>query len=332
MLNYQQDGSGNDIFRSFVGALNKEIGSRYADRASRQRQMIDRMVSIEARFREILLATAAGKKVYDDFVAFVRDTKPSATGAQVYFRERQVTFNRVSKRAFKMGRSKLLYKLRINYLFASWVMERYEGPGASKKRLAGLFGNLVQVRKALVTQNLYLSINRAKRFWNKVPEVHLQYMDHVQNASEGLVTAIDKFVPEDGVLAAVAIGRMTLNMVTDQNGTLVKFSPKDKRVQYRANTARNRMGFDAANDVAGYVREKYGTVTDNHVSLLNQATMSPSSLDASDDSGRRPLDYVAGIDRPDFAFERAESDKLLKAAMASLSVLDRKIVRLKYGF
>lgn len=323
------DRTGNDSFRLFVGKLNKEIGGKYADRASKQKEEIDRMVAIEKKFRDTMLSNVAGRKVYEDFVKYIREHKSSATGAQVYFRERQVTFNKISKSAFREGKIHLLYKMRINYLFASWAIKRYKGK--NKQSLSGMLGQLVKVRKALVTQNLYLAINRSKRFWSKVPEVHLQYMDHVQGAGEGLITAIDKFVPADGVLAAVAIGRMTLNMTTEQNATLVKFSPKDKRVQYRANTARNRMGYDKSDDIAVYVREKYAKVTGDHVSLLNQATMMPSSLDAKDDSGRSPLDYVSGPDRPDENFEKIEQMKTLKNSLNALSVVDRKIIRLKHG-
>ncbi|NIP30507.1 MAG: hypothetical protein GTN59_08105, partial [Candidatus Dadabacteria bacterium] len=99
-------------------------------------------------------------------------------------------------------------------------------------------------------------------------------MDFIQNANEGLMNAIDKFVPPyKTVFRSVAIGRMTLNMHTDHNATMVKFSPTEKRILYRANNAKVKAKLTDQGDILNYVKESFNSVTPEKLrDILSAAT------------------------------------------------------------
>lgn len=99
-------------------------------------------------------------------------------------------------------------------------------------------------------QNLPLAISQAKIFYSNTPRSHLSYMDIVQIHAQGLLLAIDKFVPpndarmsEANSLQAyrkfrpVAIGIMARDRVNAYSETPVHFFPKQRLIRYRANKA-----------------------------------------------------------------------------------------------
>jgi hypothetical protein len=93
-----------------------------------------------------------------------------------------------------------------------------------------------------------LAIAQAKQFWHKAPsatkDTRFSFMDFVQIAADGLMSAVDKFVLPGGLEAnpalirvwrAVAIGRMKGNFIEMFSETTIHFFPQDKRKLYRAN-------------------------------------------------------------------------------------------------
>jgi RNA polymerase sigma factor (sigma-70 family) len=321
--------SSQELFRKFIEEMNKKRDFNLEADDRNQAELFTALLENERLFRDLLLSTPHGHKVYDDFVAYIIDVKGNILHAQMFFRERQHVFYGKTSKAFRARKSKYLHSFRINYRFAKWTMEHYRGP--NKRKLTSLFKKIVKSRWQLCENNLPLPINRAKRFWFKVPELHLQYMDHIQNANEGLLEAIDKFVPDEGAFGAVAIGRVTLNLMTDQNSTLIKFSPKERRILYRANTAKNKEHMTKDSDITGYVNQKFDT-TSEEITRIESAAKSPSSLDAPDQFGKPGWESFVDPNEPAEEIETADTMAKMRAALEKLSVLERKIIRLKHGY
>ena len=166
----------------------------------------------------------------------------------------------------------------INHNFIKWVIDRYEGP--KKRYLIYNYCKVVEIRKILCENNLPLAINRAKVFWSKFSESPVEYMDMVQASAEGLLNAIDKYVlPYKEVFKSVMVGRMMLNMSTDHNDTLLKMSTNDKRILYRANTARKKSIEIEETEVLDYVKEKFDNVTPKKLHEITSAAINNVSLD-----------------------------------------------------
>lgn len=326
----------HDLFRRFIEEMNNCKNSNLTKDGRTQAEVMGDLIKHEKEFRDLLLSSPEGHKAYDDFVSYILDDKGNILHAQIFFRERQKAFYGKTSRAFKARKSRHLHSFRINYRFAKWIMGRdkgdrirYEGP--HRRALRVWFNRIAKERRILGENNMPLPINRAKRFWFNVPEVHLQYMDHIQNAAEGLMEAIDKFVPGEGAFGNVVVGRSTLNLMTDQNATLIKFSPKDKRIMYRANTARHKKKMTSDTDVAKYVKEKFDTSA-REIERLGLAASHPTSLDIPDQFGRSAWESFADPASSEDEAETTDIHSKLRQFLGELSILDRKIVRLRHGY
>lgn len=225
-----------NLFKQFVNEMNCVLQLNDEDSGKGQSALFSELFSYERKFREVLLSTSYGKDIYKRFMFYISRDKDSILQVMPYFRERQETFSKKISKSFENGNHQALHKFRINFLFASWVLENWE-PSANDRvtyrkqheKLLKIFDEMKRIRRLLCENSLPLAINRSKIFWSKVPESHLEYMDLIQNSAEGLMVAIDKFTPPyKTVFRSTAIGRMTLNMMTDYNATLVKLPPREK--------------------------------------------------------------------------------------------------------
>ena len=320
-----------NLFRQFVGEMDSMLRDNEKTDTRTQKAMIDDLIALEAKFKRVLLSSESGKEIYKKFMSFILNDKGNILSARVYFRERQETFSDKLFKAFHCKRSKMLHKFRINYLFVKWCMGTYRGP--NKKILLQIMIEIETIRSKLCENNLPLAINRAKIFWSNVPPSHLEYMDMIQAASEGLLTALDKFVPPyRTVFRSTAIGRMTLNMMTDYNDTLVKIPPKEKRILYRANNAKRKQNMTEQSKVVDYVNESFRGVTESELSAIEAAASNVIDIyqkteDTHSLSERLP-DEKQDVER------NASTDQmrqLIYQGLAILEILERKIVFLKHG-
>jgi len=327
-------------YRSFIGMMNKvleENGFRS------QKETLEELFKFEDRFREALISTLEGREMYQTFMDFIIKEKCNILSSRVYFRERQNVFSAKISPAFQKQTPALLYRFRINYMFARWVIDRYHGPKIRSLRYS--YDKIVAIRKFLCENNLPLALNRAKIFWSKVPNSHLEYMDIVQTSSEGLLTAIDKFVPPyKSLFRSVAIGRMTLNMITDHNATVVKLSPIEKRILYRANNARVKAGLVDINEILEYVRESFRGVSLKKLEEIINAATSVVELDLADrvnhtDIGRsvaragesNTLIMATDAPNPEEICLKNDIIKKMVGYLPELRPIEEKVLRMKVG-
>ena len=323
-------------FKNFVSQMNNVLEENAGKDSRNQKESLEALFKLENKFKEVLISTADGREMYKHFIDFIIKEKGNILSARVYFRERQSTFSSNISNIFQTGKYQGLFAFSINFMFVKWVCDRYKG--SKSKQLLALFLKITDLRKILCENNLPLAINRAKIFWAKTPHSNLEYMDIIQNASEGLITAIDKFVPPyRSVFRSVAIGRMTLNILTDHNSTLIKFSPRDRRILYRANNARIKGKFTEIDDILTYVNESFTDVTREKLeSILSAASeavrTSKSDDDDSEEDALNLLDNMPSIEKNQET-TLAVDDFITKAIpyMKEMPVLEMKILRMRFG-
>jgi RNA polymerase sigma factor (sigma-70 family) len=282
-------------------------------------------------------------------MTFILEGKKNKLSVRPYFRERQNTF---SKRVFKILKAKdpqKLHKFRINYMFVKWVLESDEVElvdedgdryikttphygGKNRRRLQELYDQILKNREMLCENNLPLAIHYAKKFWAATPQRHLEYMDLIQDSSRGLLEAIDNFVPPyRTVFRSTAIGRMGLNMQEDYSATLVKLSPKDRRILYRARKAKQTNADISGNELAKFVSESFKGTTAAEIEMLEIAANQTMSIDHSPD-GSRPMSET--LEDPNSAADKVEKSELsakLAVLMEKLKTIEKKVLIMKHG-
>lgn len=294
-----------------------------------QEQLLTDLFLLEDCFREILKSHKEGMKVYENFMSFIVNEKKNILTSRVYFRERQTTFNQQMIQLFKLNKFQELSKFKINYQFIKWVMNSYSGP--HKEQLKKLHDQVVEIRKKLTQKDVYLAFSRVKIFWSKTPSTHLEYMDLIQDACEGYMHAIDKFVPPYTLtFRSVAIGRITLRILTDYNATVVNFSPNDQRMIYRMNNAKYKEKLSDTDDILNYVKQSYPQATKEKLASLDAASR-VSSMYTPESSGSGIKDVIDITNMPDQAIIRKDFWNQFQKGMNSLTAIQRKVFLLKYG-
>lgn len=322
-----------NLFRQFIGEMDSMLRENERDDGRDQKTLLNELFILESRFKKTMLSHESGRVVYKKFMTFILEEKGNILSARVYFRERQDTFTEKLFKAFHRKNSRMLHKFRINFLFVKWAMDHYKGP--HKKILNAIMKQMLDVRHILCQNNLPLAINRAKIFWSHVPQSHMEYMDFIQAASEGLVSAIDKFVPPyKTVFRSTAIGRMTLNMLTDYNDTLVKIPPKEKRILYRANVAKRKKNLTDQSKVVDYVNESFEGVTGTQLSEIEAAASHVVDLNQKPDDGEGYSLVEKLADESENVEQNAmdnEQNRRMKSGLKKLEVIEKKVVYLKNG-
>lgn len=340
-----------NLFRQFVADMDSLLQANEREDSRDQKKMLDELIQLEANFKKVILSHKSGNDTYVKFMDFIMNEKGNILSARVYFRERQQTFSSKLFKAFHKKNASMLHKFRINFLFAKWCLEKgpvlkeekdgkkskvtgylnYKGP--YKKRLEKMFSQIIETRNKLCENNLPLAINRAKIFWSKVPESHLEYMDLIQTATEGLITALDKFVPPyRTVFRSTAIGRMTLNMMTDYNDTIVKIPPKEKRILYRAKNAKRKENITDQSKIVDYVNESFNGVTESDLSEIEAAAAQVVDIYEKTENSYSIAEKI--FDENNNTETKCESLQIkfiLKIGINDLSPIERKILLLKHG-
>ncbi len=340
-----------DHFRSFASALEGVIaqyGEREGSLYETQKKQIETLVSLENKFRKALIAHLWGPGVYRDFIRYICDERKSILAARPYFRERQKVFTAEISEALKKRADKTLYRFRFNYQFVRFVMGSRQW--GKKSKLALLAQEIERVRAEIIETNIPLAISRARIFWSRTQKSHLSYMDLIQIASEGLIAAVDKFVPPfRTVFRSVAIGRMTGNLIEDYSDTMLHFYPVDARRIYRAHKLLGR-NIDSVIDydhLAEEVNKKPSKKKDGEEVEVDEAHK-VSSVELADllaAASCVSMDTPAPVDaevtehverfaapessRPDVQVEEEDSMKHLREAISKLTLLEQKLLRLK---
>ena len=333
--------SNSEHFRSFAKSLETIIdeygGVEEITIVKRQKKQVEKLVKLETKFRRTLVRHRWGPGVYKSFIDFIIRERKNILAARPYFRERQDIFTSSIAKCLKNEKHKALYRFHFNYQFVRFALESRKWANGSE--LVKLGKDIEQIRTELVEMNMPLAISRARIFWSKTPKSHLSYMDLVQISSEGLMSAIDKFVlPYSKVFRAVAIGRIIGELIENYSETLVHFYPQDKRKIYRANKRMNKhadgVDYDRladeinegieraqmtdASEISGLVAAASHVSTDSHAPTEENTVTDALDRFAADPSVQ-----------PDVTYEETEASHALYDAMHVLTPFERKVLRLK---
>lgn len=338
MIDLTEDG-----FRAFATSLEAAI-DRWGqvdgkELLARQKEQMDRLVAAETDFRRTLAKHHWGRNVYLAFISHVLDRRRNVLSARPYFRERQTVFAETISGALKARDWRKLAKFRINHGFVRFVINARRWHPSSK--LVRLAKEIAAAREELAVTNMPLAISRAHLFYRRTRSFRsiLTYMDLISLSCEGLLSAIDKFVPPfSQVFRAVAIGRMTGYFIESASETMVHFYPGDRRKLYRANKALGR-GAKPISQLVAEVNYLLGgaqpTNEEELTSLMASASacVSLEQPTGTDDEGReRPLSAKVAApdsDRPDVRVEEADARGKVARAIGLLPILEQKLLTLK---
>lgn len=342
----------DEHFKLFTQKLAVEI-DKYPSAKGReallklQQDQMETLADLEKQFRQHLIDSGDPLNIYPQFIVYICDTKKNILASRPFFRERQETFTAHISPSFKRRDHETLKGYHFNFPFISLAITKFGADQDAK--LVEIYKKVRDLRIQLVETNMPLAINRARIFWNRTPTAQLSYMDLVQIASEGLLSAIDKFVlPFSSVFRSVAIGRMVGNFIENYSETLVHFYPVDKRKIYRANKVAHKFGAgdevdyqQIAEQVNDGIEEDEHHTTASEIADLMAAASSVNSgaysmvieareaaMDEESSAGEAAHDHDDST-RPDVIAEQADSYRALTRAISSLSLLEQKILKLK---
>lgn len=315
-----------EFYRHFVSEMDTIVKENKAIDGRKPGDIVRDLIVVEEKFKSTLISTKDGKAIYVDFMNFINKDEGNVLKCRPYFRERQETFNSIMP-LFVKGSPAGLYKYRINYMFAKWVLDRYGNTNKKLKThlLKKYFQEIKDIRQHICETNLPLVLNRVKIFWSQSPDMVVEYAELVDAAVEGILNAIDKFVPDDGIFPQVAIGRMILGMSDTTSQTLISMPPQAKRILKRANRAPGSCR--TPKEVLKHVRQSFKGIKQSDIDDARNAKDGLIGIDIFCDEG---LD-LSEIDSPENNAELRDIKLKLAEALSSLSIFERKIIRLKYG-
>lgn len=307
----------------------------------RQKAQIELLVESEIEARKALIRDPRGIEVYTKFVEFIQNERRNSLAAQPFFREPEKLFTEQISPALKSGAVRQLFAFHFNYGFVAFARRVVEWKPEDEFWV--ITNKLIAAREELIEMNLPLAISRAKMFYNRTPKSHMEYLDLIQCAAEGLIAAIDKFrLPYRPVFRSVAIGRMTGIFIDRYSDTMVRFYPLERRRIYRANKAMRRLTTDtvdikALTAVVNEGMEERYKASPEEMSCLMSA-VSCLSMDWQDtmqegDEGMSFGESIAAPEesRPDVLAEKSEEINQLYKAVRGLPMVQQKVVRLMFG-
>lgn len=341
----------NEHFRGFAKSLELAIGQygglkEDEDNTARQKRQIETLIGLEREFRKLLGSHPEGMKAVEKFIHFICEERRNILDARPYFRERYGVFVSDISPAFKNRNAKTLIKFDVNYQFVHFIVKTGEwkqsGPGSRLgKEILRIERDIKKIRTELIEMNMPLAISRAKIFLGRNKRAHLDYMDLIQVAAEGLISAVDKFcLPYTPVFRSVIIGRIVGNAIEENSKTMLHFFPSDKRKLYRANKAVGRSPSEEVDldRIVKFVNEGSGVVTNqteirdlmSAASVVSADSTTPAS-GGDGDSVQRSVDSFASPEegRPDVIAEHEDAVSAVALASQALSYLEQKLLRLK---
>jgi DNA-directed RNA polymerase specialized sigma subunit len=330
-------------FRYFAGGVARSIAKygKVVNFDKRQKEQVECLIALEDEFRRTLVAHRYGCKAYRAFIKFICEERRNILAARPFFRERQTVFTKYISVALKERSPEQLYRFAFNIQFVNFVMAHRKWWVNSG--LPQLADQIRKMRTEIVETNLPLAISRARIFYSRTPESHLSRMDMIQIAAEGLMAGVDKYSTAGKVVTrqfkSTALGRITGDHIEAYNETSIHFYPADKRKLYRAHkaTAHQVGAVDyekVTENVNEGAEEGQRTNPDEIADLLAAASTvsinAPSQVNDTDQA-TEPVDRFAAADstRPDVQVENMATVTALAAALARLTVFERKLLRLR---
>jgi DNA-directed RNA polymerase specialized sigma subunit len=308
-----------------------------ADMQEVRKGLVEGLSAYELEFQKTIRNTELGKLFYERFLHHIIDVKKNILSARPFFRERQTLFIEKISDLIKARDWVNLTYYHVNYQFIFLVTKNHKWQTKEDFKIKAIVDKIVKTRQELITINMPLVVNRATIFWSRTHKSHLSFMDLVQIGVEGLTSAIDKYCGKyQKVWPGVCIGRIVGNYIDELSQTLIHFYPTDKRKIYRANKfrARHPHGDYEDEDMVAVINSQtqLNATPEEIADLL--AAVSVVSCDTRppiDDNLNDNLSHYEAPEscRPDVRAIEKESMNLMKDYINLLSLIDRKILKLK---
>lgn len=338
--------------RTFCKSIQNEI-SKFTDYVSAkkedaleaQRLQVQLLLDLEFEFQDAIRKHSKGPWAYQKFVSYITEEKGNILHARPYFRERQLKFKSSISPALKAKDARGLMSFRANFRLIHFIYSQRKWTS----RIKGLYNAICAIRNEICVTNMPLAVSRARIFFSKTQRGrgHLSYLDLTQIAAEGLLSAIDKYVPPDnqpfGGLANIAINRMTGNFIEKGSETVLHFWPPDKRKLYNLHKLNRFSDGDihALVDMVNKTVDKEEDKTSVHEAsqlMMAASCVSTENTVESKDSGGQSKDKMITIGeglaadpswQPDNIAEYTESHAKLHDAIKKLTPFKRKLLKLK---
>lgn len=332
-------------FKQFASSLSRTIG-KYGkvlpkEVLGRQKIQVEGLIKLEKKFKAALLRHRSGRNVIKDFIYYICDERKNILAARPFFRERQKIFTKYISKAFKKRSHNKLKNYHFNFQFIVFTMNNRKWGEHSE--LNKIYKQIIKLRTQIVETNMPLAISRARIFWQRTPRSHLSYMDLVQISSEGLLSAVDKFVlPFGKVFRSVICGRISGNLIEGYSEPALHFYPVDKRKLYRAHKLANKYkdasSVNEFNNLAEEVNigAKKNQMTDSHEIADLMAASSTISMEVFKNQPedinikKKSVQFMAPVStQPDVMVESHNDTRVLQESMQKLSTFETKILRMK---
>jgi hypothetical protein len=329
-------------FKKLVEQRIKSYGPPQRERdAGHQRKLMGDLLDLEEKFKDTLIKSKYSEEVYSGFVHFITEEKKNILAARPFWRTRNPLFTSDISPILKEKDWRRLYKYPFNYLFIHWAIKTFK---LENTRLGELAKQVEKLRNHLVELNYPIIINRASIFFRCTPTSHLNFIEEIQLATEGLLIAIDKFTPAKDAewtwssVIGVGIGRMTGLLISNYSTTHLHFYPSDRKKIYRANKwlARNAGG-DVQDLISTVNKDSSGkdlTNEDEIAGLISAVSILSADAKQTTTGEEDIPTFVASFEapesyRPDVQYEERDTYKKLHAAIMQLTPFQRKIIQLK---
>jgi hypothetical protein len=250
----QKNNAFDESFYTLANSIAVKIDQN--EDGSEQKEQVEKLASLEIKFRESINKYAQSDKIYEKFVFFIVAHNQNILSARPYFRERGPVFSKQITPAIQNANVEKLKEFNINFKFISFVKENWLGPFPKKCEI--LYQKIETARRILIENNLPLAINEAKKFFRAVPESHVTLMDMITVSVDGLISGIDKHSGKyTKVWRSVCIGRVKGNLVELYSETMVHFYPVEKRILYKANTIRSRKKIEDLDELVKEINKSF---------------------------------------------------------------------------
>jgi DNA-directed RNA polymerase specialized sigma subunit len=322
----------SDNYRRFLSELYKELeGVKLGANLEAQLRLL---FKLEDDYRNILTKYQKGQKVYEKFHKYITQELKDIRQAKVYFRERDKVGFYELPAILKSGNYKEMARFKINLKFIQWSMGQ-DLP--HRKELVKITKGIIEVRKKIVQENLPLVINRSRIFQIKAKKSNMDPLDLIQIATDGFMTAIDKFVPQSihkshfGKFKSTAVGWMTNKLIFGCIEGALKLTTSDKKILYRANIAIYRLGMKEISEILEFVKVTYPNVKESQLADIISSAGQMASFDGKD---REALHYVNTEYSPNDMEESIVKNNLiskLRESIKNLEILESKVILLRGG-
>ena len=308
-----------------------------------QKEQVELVMSLEKKFAYNIKRYTQTRDIYEKFIYHITQENGNILSARPYFREKSTVFNAYIGKAIKAGDVDKLLEFDINYKLIKFIVDNWQGKLPTRCR--NYYNDFLEARRILIENNLPLAINRAKLFYRKTPRSHLTLIDFISICTYGLIAGIDKYVGEySRVWRSVCIGRMVGFMIEEYSKTFLRMYPDDKKILYRANALKYRMGIKTIEELTKAVNESFEKdkeegrkipklpITEVHIrTLLNGSSHVSADNMLTDDetSSNSMYDITAGSDNVEENVANADVMKQVMSASKDLKVIERKIIKLK---